>query len=846
MAHCTNDQLINLTPSELNENYSPLRCVLSLVKPKQLFTILKCVLLEKRIIIYGDDAARVSAFILGLTSLLPGLQTHGVILKNYSEDSLSRLHRFGFPLTTFYGSCPLLPITSLQMLNSLNKCKGFLAGATNGLWLTQSVLTSDLVVTLRVGHKTLLDIRNRSLQTALHLSDYEMKLVKRNLTPLIQTEVENSLGDESHFDLDELNKDDDGGDEAGSSVPSESETDAVAEPSPLLKSWQTSSAVSESDGSSMFRLLLRSGGPSARGDKRAFDGIVSRITKATPLGTRTRRRSSVQPNLPRHLCTVNDQDVTSILESNGGAMDLLYLEVRKYFENLLRLCAKAAGPERSANALKRAAESRSLGLSNFNASFIKLWTETHNCVRWVAEHQLPMMPTLLEPPKHGWARYIYGNGDMYSGQFKHALRHGQGVYMTASGVSYDGTWINDKRHGFGIFKHPAVGYSYTGEWREDMKWGEGVLISTKEQYWGSFQENRFHGHGVHIDIFQNHYEGDFVDGLFHGKGKIKRGQNETYTGDWRFGKEHGRGCLIWKNGRCYEGSFVNGTVRGHGKMTYEDGGVFDGCWDDGRKNGAGIYTFVTKSWADLPSSNAPLSTPITLTLEGVWHDNAPLTNVEWRLHSSEGEAYRGYLQITAAPESRDIWGRYCSLAGIRNLPPEHRVRDRLRFSEPSITALCYVLVLPDTEGVAITASGDRYTGRWHEGVPHGEGSLFTSRKGEFSGKWLHGKFVDKPDVPFECLNMWIHLQNLPLSFLSSPELPPYELPATPHSVTLPPNLALGGDVPPSSVEDTYSDLAPERPHTTHASSQDSSPARVQTTRRPVSHPLQLNQAVSGL
>eukprot|EP01054_Gregarina_sp_Poly1_P000628 Gregarina_sp_Poly_1__627@NODE_1149_length_4941_cov_18_598687_g187_i3_p2_GENE_NODE_1149_length_4941_cov_18_598687_g187_i3NODE_1149_length_4941_cov_18_598687_g187_i3_p2_ORF_typecomplete_len472_score41_98MORN/PF02493_20/1_4e02MORN/PF02493_20/0_00079MORN/PF02493_20/0_00052MORN/PF02493_20/0_021MORN/PF02493_20/5_2MORN/PF02493_20/0_0068MORN/PF02493_20/1_1e06MORN/PF02493_20/0_11MORN/PF02493_20/0_017MORN/PF02493_20/0_25MORN/PF02493_20/1_7e03_NODE_1149_length_4941_cov_18_598687_g187_i330014416 len=400
-----------------------------------------------------------------------------------------------------------------------------------------------------------------------------------------------------------------------------------------------------------------------------------------------------------------------------------------------------------------------------------------------------MMPTLTEPPRNGWARYIYGNGDIYAGQFKHSLRHGQGVYTTATGLSYDGTWANDKRHGFGSFKHPVSEYTYTGGWKDDQRSGQGILLSKREQYWGEFKNNKFNGHvrfmhrvpifplirtgvpifplihtgvpifplihtgvpifrffdaelyclfqGVYADIWQLRYEGDFVDGLFSGVGRMTKASGETYVGEWFQGKQHGHGKMTWKNGRCFLGRFSNGDQDGHGRMSYEDGGIFDGEWKMNKKNGTGIFSFTRKrkgrlaEQENLPQWKSSASDPL-MTEAG---DVKVTLEGRW-FEDSPSTDFEWQIQTSTGEAYR---GLLLVITGPDSRRAWETYCHRIRTQREKIRSDSGhrklqqlvpgdIAVLPHDRGVSVSSLGDRYAGQWAWGLPHGEGVSFVSKR----------------------------------------------------------------------------------------------------------------------
>jgi len=76
---------------------------------------------------------------------------------------------------------------------------------------------------------------------------------------------------------------------------------------------------------------------------------------------------------------------------------------------------------------------------------------------------------------HGLGKLIYGNGNIYEGQFENGKRHGTGTLILSDGGSYIGEWKNDKKSGVGTW-NVSFGDSYSGEFLDDRIDGKGVLI----------------------------------------------------------------------------------------------------------------------------------------------------------------------------------------------------------------------------------------------------------------------------------------------------------------------------------------------------------------------------------
>ena len=81
-------------------------------------------------------------------------------------------------------------------------------------------------------------------------------------------------------------------------------------------------------------------------------------------------------------------------------------------------------------------------------------------------------------------------------------------------------------------------------------------ISTKEKYYGSFDDNRQNGEGVHIWLEPK------------GEGKYLRNR---YEGEWDAGQRHGYGVFYYANGAKYEGSWNRNLKDGYAFFIDETG-----------------------------------------------------------------------------------------------------------------------------------------------------------------------------------------------------------------------------------------------------------------------------------
>ena len=74
-------------------------------------------------------------------------------------------------------------------------------------------------------------------------------------------------------------------------------------------------------------------------------------------------------------------------------------------------------------------------------------------------------------------RFMWANGETYSGDYRNDERTGQGIYLWPDGSRYEGDFLSGMRHGRGVFVSSS-GVIYEGEWFDDLQHGAGTLTYT--------------------------------------------------------------------------------------------------------------------------------------------------------------------------------------------------------------------------------------------------------------------------------------------------------------------------------------------------------------------------------
>lgn len=172
--------------------------------------------------------------------------------------------------------------------------------------------------------------------------------------------------------------------------------------------------------------------------------------------------------------------------------------------------------------------------------------------------------SLLGNVPEGSGKYVWSDGCIYEGEWRHGMRHGNGKIRWSSGAVYEGEFSGGYMHGTGTY-FGADNLTYKGRWRLNLK----------------------HGLGYQVYANGDVFEGAWIQGTAEGPGKYTWANGNVYLGNMKGGKMSGKGTLTWTSGDSFEGSWLNGMMHGFGVYTWSDGGCYVGTWTKGLKDGKG-------------------------------------------------------------------------------------------------------------------------------------------------------------------------------------------------------------------------------------------------------------------
>ena len=168
----------------------------------------------------------------------------------------------------------------------------------------------------------------------------------------------------------------------------------------------------------------------------------------------------------------------------------------------------------------------------------------------------------------------------YVGEFSYGIKQGKGnLFTNDNKFNYDGDWKNDKYEGFGaLYDH---GEKYTGDFKNGKFHGMGSFYkSNGDILEGDFLEGNLKKGKI---TYKNGdvYEGELENGIFNGYGTYKYKNGDIFKGQFLEGKKNFGNLEFSNNGGKYEGFFENDLYNGEGILISKIGEEFKGIFKDG-------------------------------------------------------------------------------------------------------------------------------------------------------------------------------------------------------------------------------------------------------------------------
>ena len=535
-----------------------LKKLLSLTHEK-IFTLIKLIMLEKKILVYSHISNNVCSFIFSFLSLFP---SNAFFNLDYNCGSNSKFYSqcykpYGLPLKFLNSNSVLYSLMTLYDISYLEKenIKSYFIGTTNPIFMNYKKLEFDCIINI--------DENKIVYSKALGGSILRLGRKERELMKIINKECSNIKG---------LNND------------NMISGDLVFEESENQNQIMHNKEQKENKVKKRNSLYSKQ-----HGDKNEEE-FEEEFNIEEFQGS------------DDYIRNLFKQFITDFLADIALVKYLVFaeeIEVNEKAANKDDIMIHSS--DKKLNDLKQV-------LSGYNYSFILKWITTSKNFRfWNFEHDPELWTLSSHLGQVSGASKYYENGDHYIGDMKNGQPDGNGTLNTildGMGYTYVGEFKNGKKNGRGNLSSKDNKYNYDGAWRDDKKNGVGTLFNYGDKYTGDFKDDKYCGNGTLCGKNGEIYECEFKDGKQDGLGRVTLVNGDVYTGTFEDGKicgqvsikyknggsyngyykddkKSGYGCQITNDGESYEGNFENNLYNGEGKLTKPDGEIIKGIFKDG-------------------------------------------------------------------------------------------------------------------------------------------------------------------------------------------------------------------------------------------------------------------------
>ena len=113
-----------------------------------------------------------------------------------------------------------------------------------------------------------------------------------------------------------------------------------------------------------------------------------------------------------------------------------------------------------------------------------------------------------------FGKFIFSNGDEYSGEVQNGMSNGQGIYIFKAGNKHEGEFKNNRPNGI-VTSTLTNGDVYLGEQKDGSYHGEGTYtFANGDKYVGEYKDNKRHGQGTFTYADGKTQKGNWINNEF--------------------------------------------------------------------------------------------------------------------------------------------------------------------------------------------------------------------------------------------------------------------------------------------------------------------------------------------
>ena len=509
--------------NEILESFS-LKRLIYFTRDK-IFTLIKLIMLEKKILIYSHISNNICSFIFSFLSLFPGGAFFSLDNTGHMKSFYNCYSPYGLPLKFLNKKSVIYSLLTLYDIDKLEdkNISSYFVGATNPLLLNYNKIEFDCIINLDEDKITFNKNINMNLFNMGKRENLIMKKLKKECKSLFDMDNSEDMDDNWMLDKDEINFNF-----------NQKRNKSIKKKEKIKIYLENNENISSFEGSDDY-----------------IRGIFIKYI--------TSFLSDI--SLAQHIINENEFDnETKLLKLKDVLGDYNCDFILKWITNTKNFL------------FWNFDHSKDLWKLSPHLELCKNVTKYYeNGDIYKGELSFGL------PNKNGKLEFINENVEyIYVGEFANGVKQGKGNLSSKDNkYNYEGDWLNDKFEGFGTLFNQEE--KYNGKFKEGKYHGEGNLYKKNgEQYIGEFNNGIFVKGKIKFNN-GNSYEGNIINNLMEGKALYKYKNGDIFKGTFIKGKKK-FGSLTFNEGKNkYEGYFENDKFSGEGILNIngeEKKGIF--------------------------------------------------------------------------------------------------------------------------------------------------------------------------------------------------------------------------------------------------------------------------------
>ena len=469
--------------NEILESFS-LKRLIYFTRDK-IFTLIKLIMLEKKILIYSHISNNICSFIFSFLSLFPGGAFFSLDNTGHMKSFYNCYSPYGLPLKFLNKKSVIYSLLTLYDIDKLEdkNISSYFVGATNPLLLNYNKIEFDCIINLDEDKITFNKNINMNLFNMGKRENLIMKKLKKECKSLFDMDNSEDMDDNWMLDKDEINFNF-----------NQKRNKSIKKKEKIKIYLENNENISSFEGSDDY-----------------IRGIFIKYI--------TSFLSDI--SLAQHIINENEFDnETKLLKLKDVLGDYNCDFILKWITNTKNFL------------FWNFDHSKDLWKLSPHLELCKNVTKYYeNGDIYKGELSFGL------PNKNGKLEFINENVEyIYVGEFANGVKQGKGNLSSKDNkYNYEGDWLNDKFEGFGTLFNQEE--KYNGKFKEGKYHGEGNLYKKNgEQYIGEFNNGIFVKGKIKFNN-GNSYEGNIINNLMEGKALYKYKNGDIFKGTFIKGEK---------------------------------------------------------------------------------------------------------------------------------------------------------------------------------------------------------------------------------------------------------------------------------------------------------------------